>query len=258
MFKAHDIGYFFYNGGNDSADTCLKVSQIAETLGYPLTCDRTCRRPSTTTCRSPTAAPASARSPSTSRSACREAGFDVASMAQDLDQGLRPRGDGPPRRLDRRRRRPRADEGRRRAAHPAVPRDRRSTRTAFLAAVKRTVDKHGYCTVVVSEGLHGRTASSSPSPGLNDAFGHAQLGGVAPAHRASWSRTSSATSTTGRSPTTCSARRATSPRRPTSSRPTPSARPRSSCAVEGHERRDADDRAQVEQARTAGRSAWRS
>ena len=37
MFRAHDIGYFFYNGGNDSADTCLKVSQIAEALGYPLT-----------------------------------------------------------------------------------------------------------------------------------------------------------------------------------------------------------------------------
>src|SRR3954447_1311466 len=36
MFKAHDIGYFFYNGGNDSADTCLKVSQLSETLGYPV------------------------------------------------------------------------------------------------------------------------------------------------------------------------------------------------------------------------------
>ncbi len=36
MFRAHDIGYFFYNGGNDSADTCLKVSQISERLGYPL------------------------------------------------------------------------------------------------------------------------------------------------------------------------------------------------------------------------------
>ena len=37
VFKAHDIGYFFYNGGGDSADTCLKVSQLSEKLGYPLT-----------------------------------------------------------------------------------------------------------------------------------------------------------------------------------------------------------------------------
>src|SRR6476646_4102993 len=37
VFRAHDIGYFFYNGGNDSADTCLKVSQIAQAMGYPLT-----------------------------------------------------------------------------------------------------------------------------------------------------------------------------------------------------------------------------
>src|SRR5262245_62649185 len=36
VFRAHDIGYFFYNGGNDSADTCLKVSQLSERLGYPL------------------------------------------------------------------------------------------------------------------------------------------------------------------------------------------------------------------------------
>src|SRR5213075_2301959 len=36
VFRAHDIGYFFYNGGNDSADTCLKVSQVSELMGYPL------------------------------------------------------------------------------------------------------------------------------------------------------------------------------------------------------------------------------
>ena len=33
VFRAHDIGYFFYNGGNDSADTCLKVSQIVGAPG---------------------------------------------------------------------------------------------------------------------------------------------------------------------------------------------------------------------------------
>ena len=41
VFRAHDIGYFFYNGGNDSMDTALKVSQIGESLGYP---DHLCRR----------------------------------------------------------------------------------------------------------------------------------------------------------------------------------------------------------------------
>ena len=82
VFRAHDIGYFFYNGGNDSADTCLKVSQIGETLGYPIICvaraeDRR-QRPAA----SPTAARASARSRSTSRCRMREAALDVASMAK--------------------------------------------------------------------------------------------------------------------------------------------------------------------------------
>jgi len=36
VFKAHNIGYFFYNGGGDSADTCLKVSQLSETMGFPI------------------------------------------------------------------------------------------------------------------------------------------------------------------------------------------------------------------------------
>ena len=36
VFQAHDIGYFFYNGGGDSADTCYKVSQLSEKMGYPV------------------------------------------------------------------------------------------------------------------------------------------------------------------------------------------------------------------------------
>src|SRR5205085_3921482 len=36
VFKAHGIGYFFFNGGGDSADTCFKVSQLSQSLGYPL------------------------------------------------------------------------------------------------------------------------------------------------------------------------------------------------------------------------------
>src|ERR1041384_5764333 len=38
VFKAHNIGYFFYNGGGDSADTCLKVSQLSDAMGYPIVC----------------------------------------------------------------------------------------------------------------------------------------------------------------------------------------------------------------------------
>ncbi len=38
VFKAHDIRYFLYNGGNDSADTALKISQLAQQSGYQLTC----------------------------------------------------------------------------------------------------------------------------------------------------------------------------------------------------------------------------
>jgi len=38
VFRAHDIGYFFYNGGNDSMDTALKISQIGQALNFPITC----------------------------------------------------------------------------------------------------------------------------------------------------------------------------------------------------------------------------
>jgi len=64
VFRAHNIGYFFYNGGGDSADTCFKVSQLSNTLGYPVQAIHV-PRPSTTTCRSPTAARGSARWPNT-------------------------------------------------------------------------------------------------------------------------------------------------------------------------------------------------
>jgi len=66
VFKAHNIGYFFYNGGGDSADTCYKVSQLSP-RSAPRCRRSMCRRRSTTTCRSPIAAPASARLPNTLR-----------------------------------------------------------------------------------------------------------------------------------------------------------------------------------------------
>ena len=38
VFQAHDIGYFFYNGGGCSQDTAYKVSQISAELAYPIVC----------------------------------------------------------------------------------------------------------------------------------------------------------------------------------------------------------------------------
>jgi 6-phosphofructokinase 1 len=92
---------------------------------------------------------------------------------------------------------------------------------AFLARVEEMVKRYGYCAVGASEGLQDKDGRFLSESGLKDAFGHSQLGGVAPM----LSRGSSSSST-GPSPTTCSAPRATSPRRPTSISPTRSARPR--------------------------------
>ena len=98
----------------------------------------------------------------------------------------------------------------------------------FCARVKECVEKYGYCAVVVSEGVKNAEGKFLSDAGLRDAFGHAQLGGVAPGGRAAGQSRSSTTSITGPSPTTCSAPRATSRRRSTSSRRTRSARPPSS------------------------------
>ena len=81
VFRAHDIGYFFYNGGNDSADTCLKVSQIASTLGYPLTAVHVPKTvdndlPITDNC------PGFGSVAKYVATSMREAAFDVASMAK--------------------------------------------------------------------------------------------------------------------------------------------------------------------------------
>ena len=135
VFRAHDIGYFFYNGGNDSADTCLKVSQIATTLGYPLAC--TCRRPSTTISRSPTTAPASARSPSTSRLDAR-GGVRRRLDGKDLDQGVRARSDGPPRRLDHRRVRARGRTRMRRRRSCSSRRSRSTRRGSSRRCARRS------------------------------------------------------------------------------------------------------------------------
>ena len=178
VFKAHHIGYFFYNGGGDSADTCLKVSQLSATLGYqiqaihvPKTVDNDL--PLTDCC------PGFGSVAKYVATSIREAGYDVASMAKTSTKvfilevmgrhagwitaacGL-------------------ASEAEGEAPHillfPEVPFDENS----FLERVDTTVKQHGYCVIAVSEGIRTAEGKFIAESGLKDAFGHAQLGGVAP------------------------------------------------------------------------------
>jgi 6-phosphofructokinase 1 len=178
VFKAHDIGYFFYNGGGDSADTCLKVSQLAEKLGYPLTAIHVPKTvdndlPITDCC------PGFGSVAKYVAVSIREAGFDVASMARTSTKvfvlevmgrhagwiaaagGLAAE---------------RAGDSPHIILFPEITFDEER----FLARVKECVDKHGYCVIVVSEGVKNAEGKFLADAGTRDAFGHAQLGGVAP------------------------------------------------------------------------------
>jgi 6-phosphofructokinase 1 len=225
VFKAHDIGYFFYNGGNDSADTCLKVSQISEKLGYPIVAVHVPKTvdndlPITDCC------PGFGSVAKYVAISMMEAGLDIESMAKTSTKvfilevmgrhagwitaatGLAQAKPG-------------------QAPHillfPEIPFDEE----AFLAKVSESVKQFGYCTVGVSEGVQGKDGKFLSESGLKDAFGMRSSAASRRASRSSCAA-SSASSTTGPWPTTCSAPRATSHRRRTSSSRTPSARPRSS------------------------------
>ena len=176
VFKAHDIGYFFYNGGGDSADTCFKVSQLSETMGFPVqaihipkTVDNDL--PITDNC------PGFGSVAKYIAISALEASFDVKSMAKTstkvfiLEVMGRHAGwiaaaggliedYGIPVLL----------------LFPEVD----FNHDKFVKAVQAKVDTHGYCTVVVSEGARNADGSFLAEQGPRDAFGHAQLGGVAP------------------------------------------------------------------------------
>ena len=178
VFRAHDIGYFFYNGGGDSADTCLKVSQLSETLGYPIQAIHVPKTvdndlPITDCC------PGFGSVAKYVAVSVREASFDVATMAKTstkvfvLEVMGRHAGWI--------------------AAAGALAADAKTDlpimilfpeiafdKAKFLARVDSTVKKYGYCSVVVSEGVKGTDGKFLSDQGLRDAFGHAQLGGVAP------------------------------------------------------------------------------
>jgi ATP-dependent phosphofructokinase / diphosphate-dependent phosphofructokinase len=176
VFKAHDIGYFFYNGGGDSADTCFKVSQLSEATGYPIQAIHVPKTvdndlPITDCC------PGFGSVAKYVAVSALEASFDVRSMAKTstkvfvLEVMGRHAGWI-------------AAAGALIADHgipvvvlfPEVEFDEKK----FLARVDKLVKEHGFCTVVVSEGCHYPDGRFLAEQGTRDAFGHAQLGGAAP------------------------------------------------------------------------------
>ncbi|MDB9803425.1 6-phosphofructokinase [Candidatus Thioglobus sp.] len=175
VFKAHSIGYFFYNGGGDSADTCLKVSQLSESMGYPIqaihipkTVDNDL--PVTDNC------PGFGSVAKYIAVSTMEASFDVASMAATstkifvLEVMGRHAGWIA------------AAGGLVDSSIPVVilfP-EIDFNEGKFLERVDKNVKEFGYCTIVVSEGTKWPDGKFLAEQGTRDDFGHAQLGGAAP------------------------------------------------------------------------------
>ncbi len=178
VFRAHDIGYFFYNGGGDSADTCLKVSQLSAQLGFPIQAIHVPKTvdndlPFTDTC------PGFGSVAKYVAVSTQEAAFDVESMCETSTKvfilevmGRHAGWIAASAALARQR--PGA------APHmilmPEVPFER----DRFLKKVASTVKREGYCVVVASEGTQYADGRFLADAGTKDAFGHTQLGGVAP------------------------------------------------------------------------------
>jgi 6-phosphofructokinase 1 len=178
VFKAHDVRWFLYNGGNDSADTALKISEIGKQLGYainvvgvPKTVDNDL---AVTDC-----CPGFGSVAKYTAVSVAEASLDVESMCETSTKvfvievmgrhagwiaaaaGLAARKVGEP-------------------PHIILFPETAFDETAFLARVEATVKRVGYCTVVVSEGVKNAAGQFLAEAGTRDAFGHAQLGGAAP------------------------------------------------------------------------------
>jgi 6-phosphofructokinase len=178
VFRAHDIGYFFYNGGNDSMDTAHKVSLISKRMGFPVTClgvPKTVDNdlPITDCC------PGFGSVAKYVAVSTKEAALDVASMSKTSTKvfilevmgrhagwiaaagGLA--GDKP-------------EDAPHIILFPEVAFNKRT----FLKKVRDCVQKYDYCVIVVSEGARYANGKFLAEAGTRDAFGHAQLGGVAP------------------------------------------------------------------------------
>lgn len=178
VFKAHDIGYFFYNGGGDSQDTTHKISQISQKLGYPVVCIGVPKTidndlPFTDNC------PGFGSVAKYVAVSILEAGLDIASMAESSTKvfimevmgrhagwiaaaaGL-------------------AAQTAAQAPHIILFPEVKFDPENFCKRVKECVEQYGYCAVVASEGIQDRNGNFLSDSGAKDAFGHAQLGGVAP------------------------------------------------------------------------------
>ena len=178
VFKAHNIGYFFYNGGGDSADTCWKVSQLSEAMDYPLQAIHVPKTvdndlPITDCC------PGFGSVAKYIAISTREASFDVASMCKTSTKvfvvevmgrhaGWIAAAGGMA-----------ADNENNIPIVILFP-EVEFNQDKFLAIVKQKVEKFGYCSVVVSEGTHYPDGKFLAEAGTRDSFGHAQLGGAAP------------------------------------------------------------------------------
>ncbi len=178
VFKAHNIGYFFYNGGGDSADTCLKISQLSQTMGYPI---QAIHVPKTVD----NDLPFTDNSPGFGSVAkyvaisTKEAALDIESMCETSTKvfilevmgrhagwiagasGLAAESEGD-------------------APHIILFPEIAFNKDKFIKRVKQTVKKHGYCVIVASEGAQYKDGTFLADSGNTDAFGHKQLGGVAP------------------------------------------------------------------------------
>ena len=178
VFKAHNIRYFFYNGGGDSADTCLKVSQLSKKMGYPL---QAIHVPKTIDNDLPVTdnSPGFASVAKYVAISTREAAFDVASMCDTSTKvfilevmGRHAGWIAGASCL--------AATAGSEAPHvilfPEIP----FQEQRFLDKVQQAVDRCGYCVVVASEGVQTADGRFLSDSGVRDAFGHAQLGGVAP------------------------------------------------------------------------------
>jgi len=177
VFKAHNIGYFFYNGGGDSADTCLKVSQLSETMGFPIQAIHVPKTvdndlPITDQC------PGFGSVAKYIAVSIREAALDVMSMSRTSTKvfilevmgrhagwiaaaaGLAGEKPGDPPHV---------------ILFPEVAFDEEK----FLMKVKESVEKYDFCVIAVSEGVRNAEGKFLAEAGTRDAFGHTQLGGVA-------------------------------------------------------------------------------
>ncbi len=178
VFRAHDIGYFFYNGGGDSQDTAFKISQMAERMGYPIQCIGVPKTvdndlPFTDCC------PGFGSVAKYVATSTLEASLDIQSMCDSSTKvfilevmgrhagwiaasgGLAGKEPGE-------------------APHIIIFPEHPFDREAFLARVDDCVKRYGFCVVVASEGAQYEDGRFLSEAGPRDAFGHAQLGGVAP------------------------------------------------------------------------------